>query len=149
MDKSPHRGTDGHEPIVRDPVTRSAFVEELDGSDGLDYGLGSRNDSNKTNDRSSAKLQDNADLPCSEVEFPRHSNIETSTLRSNADGPSPGAPNGASKLASRVSEPKSRPWYHPISLLKLALANWFLIGIGVAIALASQFPQVAAQGGCE
>ncbi|ORX40601.1 SBF-like CPA transporter family-domain-containing protein [Kockovaella imperatae] len=58
---------------------------------------------------------------------------------------------GPTKSRTSVAEPSieknTRKWYHPKALLLLAISNWFLIGIGIAIGLASRFPQVAAEGG--
>lgn len=44
-------------------------------------------------------------------------------------------------------EEGQRPWYHPISLLWLAVDNWFLIGIAVFVTLAWRFPEVGREGG--
>ncbi|OCF75057.1 sodium/bile acid cotransporter 7-B/bile acid cotransporter 7-B [Kwoniella mangroviensis CBS 8886] len=40
-----------------------------------------------------------------------------------------------------------KKWFHPFKILGFLLDNWFLIGIGVSIALAWRFPNVAADGG--
>ena len=60
-----------------------------------------------------------------------------------------GVPSGQTSPDGKGSVKVTRKWYHPLSLLWIALDNWFLIGIGIVIALASQFPQVMESGGCK
>ena len=83
----------------------------------------------------------------------RHStSSKPSSSRTIVPDPDIGHPasNGeASEKRPDIGVTSGRPWYHPISLLLLAVKNWFLFGMGIAIGLAYRFPQVAASGGCK